>query len=191
MATIWQVTPPDDWRHLHLVQASFNNAMFFCEANSRESGRRIVEHEFPKKELPYAEDMGRHAREFTVRAYCIVFPYDRDQNAPQQLFMRDYTIIRNRLIDALETEGPGVLQLPTQPAQTVVCTKYRLTEEERFGGYCTFDITFLEYGLDPLLDPGQEDTQATVAAAAQALQAQVQRTLAPPSPSIGTGLVEA
>ena len=58
------------------MPASFNGARFHCEANARESGRRIVEHQFPKKELPYAEDMGRAAREFTVRGYCIVFPYD-------------------------------------------------------------------------------------------------------------------
>ena len=70
----------DDW-----VRATYNNAPFHCEMNTRESGRRIVEHEFPKKDYPYAEDMGRHAREFTVRAYCIVYPRDDDD-----LFCRDY-----------------------------------------------------------------------------------------------------
>jgi prophage DNA circulation protein len=184
MSTIFDLTPGvpswrDDW-----VRASYNGAPFHCESNARESGRRIVEHEFPKKELPYAEDMGRHAREFTIRAYCIVFPRDDDD-----LFTRDYRNPRNRLMTALETEGPGTLQLSTQPPQTVVVTKYRMSEEERFGGYCVFDITFLEYGLDPLLDPGQQDTQANVANAAQAVQDQVQRVLAPPSPSIGTGLI--
>ena len=183
MSTIFDITPgKPSWRD-NWIRATYNNAPFHCEANTRESGRRIVEHEFPKKELPYAEDMGRHAREFTVRAYCIVYPSDNDD-----LFQRDYRKPRDRLIAALETEGPGVLQLSTQPPQVVVVTKYRMTEEERFGGYCAFDISFLEYGLDPLLDPGQEDTQATVASAAQAVQAQVLRSLAPPNPSIGTGL---
>ncbi|MCA1457709.1 DNA circularization N-terminal domain-containing protein [Bradyrhizobium sp. BRP22] len=52
--------------------------------------RRIVEHEFPKKELPYAEDMGRSAREFTVRGYCNVYPYDSEI----VLFRRDYRLAR-------------------------------------------------------------------------------------------------
>ncbi|WP_456779940.1 DNA circularization N-terminal domain-containing protein [Bradyrhizobium sp. USDA 3315] len=116
------------------MPASYNDARFHCEVNTRESGRRIVEHEFPKKELHYAEDMGRQAREFNVRGYCIVYPYDSEI----LLFRRDYRQARNLLIDVLEAERPGVLQLPTQPPQIVVCSRYRITEEERFGGYCAF-----------------------------------------------------
>ena len=56
---------PSAWRG-SLLPASFNGARFHTETNSRESGRRIVEHQFPKKELPYAEDMGRQAREFNA-----------------------------------------------------------------------------------------------------------------------------
>ncbi|MHC2399102.1 prophage DNA circulation protein [Bradyrhizobium barranii subsp. barranii] len=186
MTTIFEITPNkpswrDDW-----VRATYNNAPFHCEANTREGGRRIVEHQFPKKEYPYAEDMGRAAREFSIRAYCIVYSRDDDD-----LYRTDYRKVRDRLIDALETEGPGILQLSTQPPQTVVVTKYRMTEEERFGGFCTFDITFVEYGIDPLFDPGQEDTQATLAKASQNVRDQVQRSLAPPSPSIGTATVDA
>ena len=168
----------DNW-----IRAQYNSAPFFCEANSRESGRRIIEHEFPKKNDPYAEDMGRHAYEFTIRAYCIVYPRDDDD-----LYQRNYLQVRDRLMDALEAEGPGQLQFSTQPMQTVVVSRYRMTEEEKFGGYCTFDITFLEYGINPLYDPnGSVMTSEAVAQAAQALRDQVQRTLQPPSPSIGTG----
>ena len=184
MSDIFDVTKGFSWRKTKLSPAVFRQARFHCEMNAIESGRRIVEHEFPKKELPYAEDMGRHAREFTVRAYCIAYQRDDDD-----LFTIDYTVPRDALINALEQEGPGVLQLNTQPSQEVVVTRYRMTEEERFGGYCTFDITFLEYGLDPLLDPNSSVlTSTAVAQAAQALRDQVQRTLAPPDPSIGTGL---
>src|SRR6516164_3657612 len=184
MSTIFEITPgKPSWRD-NWIRATYNGAPFHCEANSRESGRRIVEHEFPKKDLPYAEDMGRHAREFTVRAYCIVYPRDDDD-----LFRRDYRKPRDALIAALEQEGPGVLQLSTQLPQDVVVTRYRMTEEERFGGYCIFDITFLEYGNNPLYDPnGSVMTSEVVAQAAQALRDQVQRTLEPPSPSIGTGI---
>lgn len=162
---------PAVWRKA-LMPASFNGARFHCESNSRESGRRIVEHQFPKKDLPYAEDMGRSAREFSVRGYCIVFPYDSEYT----LYSRDYRRARDELIKQLEAEGPGILQLPTQPSQRVVCPRYRMSEEERFGGYCTIDMTFQEYGLDPQVVPNIA-TAAVVAAASEALRGQVQRSL--------------
>jgi prophage DNA circulation protein len=163
---------PSAWRG-DMMPASFMGARFHCEMNSRESGRRIVEHEFPKKDLPYAEDMGRHAREFTIRGYCIVFMYDTDT----PLWQRDYRVPRDLLIAALEKEGPGILQLPTQPPQMVVCPRYRLTEEERFGGYCVFDMTFQEYGLDPQ-QIGTASTGILVAGASQTLRDEVMRVLA-------------
>jgi prophage DNA circulation protein len=163
---------PAVWRKA-LMPASFNGARFHCEANSRESGRRIVEHQFPKKELPYAEDMGRAAREFTVRGYCIVFPYDSEYG----LYQRDYRKPRDELIKQLEAEGPGTLQLPTQPAQQVVCPRYRLTEEERFGGYCVIDMTFQEYFLDPQALAPSIATATAIAQASEALRSQVLRAL--------------
>jgi prophage DNA circulation protein len=162
---------PAIWR-AGLMPASFNGARFHCEVNTRESGRRIVEHEFPKKDLPYAEDMGRHAREFSVRGYCIVFPYDGDA-----LYQRDYRKPRDLLIAQLEAEGPGTLQLPTQPSQLVVCPRYRMSEEERFGGFCVFDMTFMEYGLDPQSLAPSIATATVTAQASEALRGQVLRTL--------------
>jgi hypothetical protein len=35
------------------------------------------------------------------------------------------------------------------PPLYVVCQRWRLTETQKQGGYCTFDIEFLEYGLQP------------------------------------------
>jgi prophage DNA circulation protein len=182
MSTIYEANPTAAWRG-DLMPAFFRQARFHCEMNARESGRRIVEHEFPKKDLPYAEDMGRHYREFTIRGYCMVFPRDEDT-----LFQIDYRKPRDALIEALESEGPGMLQLPTQPQQQVVCTRYRLTEEEKFGGYCTIDMTFQEYGVDPLIMVAPPNTANVLQGMAAQLRSQVQRALAPPNPSIGTGL---
>ncbi|MBO4220815.1 DNA circularization N-terminal domain-containing protein [Bradyrhizobium neotropicale] len=172
MANIFDV--PSAWRD-QLMPASYNDARFHCEVNSRQSGRRIVEHEFPKKDLPYAEDMGRQAREFSVRGYCIVYPYDSEI----LLFRRDYRQDRNLLIEALEAEGPGVLQLPTQPPQLVVCARYRITEEERFGGYCVFDMTFLEYGIDPQRWAPPIDTAAALNSASKNMRNEAMRVLKP------------
>src|SRR4029434_8748302 len=132
------------WRE-ELLPASFRGAMFHCESGSRENGRGIVVHQFPKRDEPYSEDMGRRAIEFTVRGYCITYPFETEF----PLYSIDYRKARDALMKELETEGNGVLQLPTLPPMTVVCQRYRLTEEEKLGGYCTFDMTFVEQGRQP------------------------------------------
>lgn len=142
MAPITSIHNP--WRDA-LLPASFRGALFHVEASSKENARRIVVHEFPKREEPYSEDMGRRAVEFTVRGYCI--QYVRDEESP--LYRRDYRISRDLLMAELQKEGQGVLQLPLLPPMTVVCPRYRLTEEERLGGYCTFDMSFVEFGIPP------------------------------------------
>jgi prophage DNA circulation protein len=142
MSTIRDISNP--WRD-ELLPASFDGNPFHVEAGSKENGRRIVVHEFPKKELPYAEDMGRRAIEFSVRGYCVSFMFDTGD----PLYMRDYRIARDLLRDRLESEGSGTLQLPSLPPMQVVCPRYRLSEEERLGGYCVFDMQFVEFGAKP------------------------------------------
>jgi prophage DNA circulation protein len=130
------------------MPAKFRDCRFHVETAVRESGRRIVPHEFPKRDVPYAEDMGRRQREFTVRGYIIVYP--RDMQGPGlELYAKNYLPARDRLIAALETEGPAVLQLPLLGMLEVACTRYRVTEESRVGGYCVFDMSFTEYGKAP------------------------------------------
>ena len=138
---------PSPWRSA-LLPASFKGARFHCDTNTIESGRRFVEHEFPKKELPYAEDMGRRAKGFTLRGYIIVFPYE-NQGDSNPLHRLDYRTARDTLRAALETEGIGQLVLPTaRNVEYVLCASYKLTEEDQRGGYCTFDMTFMEAGID-------------------------------------------
>lgn len=148
------------WRD-RLKTARFRNALFHVEVGSRENGRRVVVHEFPKKELPYAEDMGRRAKMFSVRAYCITYPRNIG-GFGGTLYNIDYRVTRDLLLTALEAIGPGMLQLPTLPAENVVCSRYRLTEEEKLGGYCLFDIEFAEFGLPPQYLTTSANTQGLV-----------------------------
>ena len=147
------------WRAA-LQPAQFRDAFFHVEADSIESGRRVVVHEFPKKNVPYSEDMGRRAYEFTVRGYCIQFPYDNPPDGSRggsQLQRRDYRIARDILVRELTSGEPGILFLPTyggtQLEITVICPRFRLMEEERVGGYCVFDMTFVELGVAPQEPP--------------------------------------
>jgi prophage DNA circulation protein len=161
------------------ITASFRNAPFFCEVNSRDTGRRIVEHEFPKKELPYAEDMGRRAKAFTIRAYCITYPYTMDGD-PSSLYNIDYRAARDALIIALDQPGPGTLIFSTRPSENVVVSRYRMTEEEKLGGYCTFDIDFSEFGLPPQYLTPTQNTNTVLNTAADTLRQQTQAGMAGP-----------
>jgi hypothetical protein len=163
MATIRDIHNP--WRDA-LLPAMFDGVPFFCDSGVRESGRRAVVHEYPKRDVPYAEDMGRRATQYSVRGYVV--SYGRDVGlgpnsltimpaggVAQGLFMRDYRIARDMLQARLDEPGAGVLQLPYMAragagstlALFVVCSGYRMTEEDRLGGYAVFDMTFVEYGL--------------------------------------------
>ena len=142
MSTIKDIHLPfrDAWQG-----ASFRGAAFFCEANARDNGRRVVVHEFPKKDDPFSEDMGRRAFSFTIRGYCITAI-----KSMGGAYNKDYRTPRNALISALEQQGAGTLILPTGLAGLqVMCTRYRVSEEEKLGGYCVFDMEFAEAGQQP------------------------------------------
>src|SRR5215831_9857919 len=135
MGTIVSASP-EPWRNEY-QQASFKNARFHVETGAKTSGRRIALHEYPKRDLPYAEDLGRRTRQFDITGYLI--EWDRKLG-------RDYRISRDLLIDALEDERPGDLILPTLPPLKVKCERYSITETRDKGGFCVFDMRFIEYG---------------------------------------------
>jgi prophage DNA circulation protein len=169
---------PSAWRK-DLVPANFDNCYFHVEASSLGGGRRMVTHEFPKRDLPYSEDMGRRASEYSVRGYCIQFVMNSPPSsvAPglSMLWSRDYRLARNRLQTRLDAGGPGTLWLPTLAPQVVVCPRYRLTEEDRFGGYAAFDMQFVEYGAG--MQQPQQSTKAQLIAAANDLAQRIQYVL--------------
>lgn len=159
------------------MPASFRGARFHVDTSSKESGQRIVVHEFPKKDLPYAEGMGRRAIEFSVRGYCIAYPV---AHPSIELYNPDYRKARDRLLTALETGGDGVLQLPFVPPMSVVCPRFRMTEEDKLGGFCVFDMQFVEFGRRSV---PREDSGKKLIEQSRALIAETERLIA-------TGLVK-
>jgi prophage DNA circulation protein len=127
---------PASWR-ASLRTAKFRNAAFHVEQIGRQSGRRIALHEYPKRDDPYAEDMGRRTIAFDVTGYII---------QGDMLLGRDYRQARNALVLALEKEGPGTLIHPTMDELQVACDRYSITETRDRGGFCTFEMHFVEAG---------------------------------------------
>ncbi len=145
------VMPFQPWRAV-LQPASFNGCGFKVEAGSKPGGRRLATHEYPKGETPYTEDMGRRATRWQITGYCI---------GPNYLSDRDAVIAASNL------EGPFTLVHPSFGSMQVHCELCVPTETREKGGFCAFEMTFVEAGSDPDAGP-TADTQAQATSAADA-----------------------
>lgn len=139
------------WRQ-NLRPASFRGVRFHTSDRDFESGRRIENHEFPKRNSNFPEDMGKSTREFSVDAYVIG---------------EDYMAQRNRLIQAAEREGPGQYVDHWGLSQRVVCRKVRVLETSQEGRFCKIRLDFLEAGgsAAPFAIPATASILATAASA--------------------------
>lgn len=142
-----------------LRPASFRGASFDAfEQHSESGGRRLVRHEFPLRDTPYAEDLGRKAGQWQVEAFIL-----RNRWA-------DYETARDKLREALNAAGPGTLVHPWIGQMQACVDGYTVRESTREGGYCQFSVTFVEAGS--LIEPDiQKDTAAKVEEAANNAEA--------------------
>jgi prophage DNA circulation protein len=125
------------WRD-NLVPASFKGALFHVETSQRASGRRVVTHEYPKRNLPYTEDMGRAAIKYQFTGYLIL----RDKGFPGTILSQIAA-----LIAACESDEGGLLIHPTLGDLMVLCTSYSYSDKRTAGGYVEFDMQFVEAGV--------------------------------------------
>jgi prophage DNA circulation protein len=137
MSQISQFMNP--WRAELMQQASFRGIVFHVETGARLSGRRTVVHEYPKRNDPYSEDMGRQARRFQIQGYLIYNPSNRLYN---------YTSQRKSLYSALENDDAGRLVHPViaPGGIQVMCERYTMVENRTRGGFTEFEMQFVEAG---------------------------------------------
>lgn len=121
-----RVTMPDG---RVLIGASFRGVPFFVESSERTGGRRTVEHEFPFRDDPFVEDLGRAMRSFRLDGYVLG---------------DDYLTQKNKLLDALETAGPGELVHPYHGIRRAIGKTHSCRETRADGGMATFAIDFIE-----------------------------------------------
>lgn len=119
------------WRDT-LSQASFRGVPFKAKGHSGAvGGQRTATHETPGKDGAYIEPLGAKGHEFTVDAY---------------IDGADYAIGRDRLIEACNAGGDGLLVHPYFGEVTVVCTECRVSESSREGRIARFSLTFARQG---------------------------------------------
>ncbi len=139
-----------------VVGASFRGVPFLVASAERAGGRRVVRHEFPGRDAPAFDDLGRSTRTYQIDGYVIG---------------DDYLDRRDELLAALEdASGPGELVHPYHGVRTVVCTGLNVRESTADGGMARFAITFEEVTGRALVPIEDDDLVADVTVAAGAAQ---------------------
>jgi prophage DNA circulation protein len=129
-----------------LIGASFRGLPFFVDSSERAGGRRLVVHEFPLRDAPFVEDLGRKARTFRVEGYVIG---------------DDYLAQRDSLLTALEdVSGPGELIHPHHGALRASCVGVAVRETRAEGGLATFAIEFAEAPAQGIAPVAAVDTRS-------------------------------
>ncbi|MEM7308908.1 MAG: DNA circularization N-terminal domain-containing protein [Planctomycetota bacterium] len=128
------------WRD-RLRPAFFRGVRFFVDSHDYEVGRRVEQHEFPQREKPIVEDLGRAANRIRITGYLVGPNYMRE---------------RDRLLEACGTrhsrsvaDPSGRLTHPYLGTMRVVCASCRMRESFDEGGMARFLLTFRDSG-DPV-----------------------------------------
>jgi prophage DNA circulation protein len=137
------------WRDQY-QPGSFRGVAFATRGHSREGGRRGETHEFPERDQPWFEDLGRKAGRYSVDAIITGADYFGDRDA---------------LVDALDKKGPGELVHPYFGTLTVAVESWQLSESTDEGGMASFSIEFTEAGAIIAAEAGA-DTSSIAAGTA-------------------------
>lgn len=115
-----------------LQPASFRGVPFKVDNEDAGAGRRVETHEYPNRDKPYTEDLGKVTFRPNITAYVVGDDcYDQ----------------RDKLIEALNKPGPGTLVHPTY-GEVSVCVdgEVRVSTTSSEGRMVRFDLRFVEAG---------------------------------------------
>ncbi|MEN3753818.1 DNA circularization N-terminal domain-containing protein [Mangrovibacter sp. SLW1] len=116
----------------NLQDASLRGVPFKVDEDEATFGRRTQTHEYPGRDKPWVEDLGRATRRFSVQAYLVG---------------DDYFEQRNRLIEAIEKPGSCTLVHPYYGEMTVtVSDEARVSHTREEGRMCRVSFSFIETG---------------------------------------------
>ncbi len=118
-----------DW--LSLRPASFRGVPFHVDEDGPERGRRLVVHELPGGENAPVEDMGRR------QPYTYVLAYVTGDAAD---------LAGAALEAACQTQGAGLLVLPTDAPALAHCSFCRRERRKDRSGYAAYRIEFVIAG---------------------------------------------
>lgn len=115
-----------------LLPGSIDGVEFLHKDTGGTFGRRTVTYEFPDRDEPFVEDLGRRARRFSLEA-IVLEP--------------DYFIKRDAIIEVIERGGVHTLVHPTRgELQVRIDGPVDMQERVSEAGSATFRFTFVEAG---------------------------------------------
>ncbi|EKT4478777.1 DNA circularization N-terminal domain-containing protein [Pseudomonas putida] len=117
-----------EWRDLRR-EASFRGVPFWVDSDSVPVGRRTQLHEYPKRDQPMVEDMGRQTREYKFEGFVAG---------------GDFIAQRDRLLEALDKPGPGELVHPWFGRLTVTAGKCEISHARNELGMVRFNLSFID-----------------------------------------------
>lgn len=135
------------------LTASFRGVPFFVESSDISAGRRTVTHQYPQRDEPFTEDLGRAAREYELSAFVL-----GDDCVDQAYAVRD----------AIEQPGPGTLVHPEFGEVQVIARPGGSMSFSQTQRIVRFALSFVEAGLNAFPEMGQA-TQSQSRAAADGL----------------------
>jgi len=118
-----------------LLPGSLEDIPFFVDSHSAPVGQRLAVHEYPGRDLPYIETLGRKARQYSIQAFVIG---------------ADYISSRDKLLKEVAKGGKKRLVHPWLGRMNVVVEQMTPSESTREGGMVTLDFSFYEAGEDVL-----------------------------------------
>ena len=140
-------------RSEQLLPASFRGVPFEVTSGSLRAGRRTVVHEYPQRDKPYVEDLGKATRQITIEAFVVG---------------DDYIARGTALLAEIEKPGSGALIHPWLGEMTVTVTS--VSELKFDTGLGTAYLTFVATEAGDLEFPATgADTQSAALEAADGL----------------------
>lgn len=135
---------------LHSQPGTLDGVPFRVDGHNSKFGRKTVVHDYPGRDLPYVEDLGRKGRHFTIQAFIVG---------------ADYMKGRDALLAVVEKPGLKRLVHPWIGRVNVsVVGDVDLVETIKEGGMAVFTLVLLESAgnVTPVVAP--DTASATVAA---------------------------
>jgi prophage DNA circulation protein len=119
-----------------LWSASFKGYPIHIEKDGESGGKRVVIHEFPMRDDPFLEELGKSPRQFDVTAYIVGDAADASAIA---------------FAEVCDSAGPGLLVLPTHGPRLVQCLSFDRERSKDRHGYIAFRLKFVREGAGSAL----------------------------------------
>lgn len=147
-----------------IAGASFRGVPFLVQDSGRSGGRRAVTSNFPFRDDPFVEDLGRKEQGFRLEGYVLG---------------NSYMAKREALRAALEDKkGPGELRHPYHGVHRAICTDLEIKETQSNGGIAMFSLVFVRAPVFSLTPTVTANPAGRVAASATTARAAINTEIA-------------